>query len=179
MSAVRPLSGVVLAAVVVLAGCGNGRPASTLAGTTSTPSSTGTTVARPPETSPTLPFTTSTAATPTTRRATMGTSPTGQASVIVQLTLADNGRTVPLKVGDKVELTLVDQGTQWTAPAVTPPGRLQSNPSPEAPPQGRLAIWTAVSAGTVTVTSVGTAPCSAGVECPMFARLFTVTFAIS
>lgn len=96
-----------------------------------------------------------------------------------QITSADSGQTVTLRVGDSVRLVLDDAGMQWTTVNQTAPGLLRPDPAPSPPPHGQLLIWTAVQKGTDTVSATGTAFCPAQIACPMYARLFQVTIQVS
>jgi hypothetical protein len=128
--------------------------------------STGITVTVPPTTKAT------TVTTPTTLR------PANSPPVQVQLTSADYGRTVPVRVGDTVRLLLQDPATNWTQVMDLPAGLLASAAAPAPPAHSLLVLWTAMHPGTVTVTAVGLPICDTAV-CPMYARDFRVTIVIS
>jgi hypothetical protein len=178
----------IVAASAALTGCsgskksvstgplGTTEPSTTAVATTSTTSattvgggsgSTAVTVTVPPTTKST---TTSTTLRP------KSASPV---QVQVQVTSADDRRTVPVRVGDSVRLLLADRDTNWTQVSDSPMGLLAPAPAPAPPPHGQLVIWTAMHPGTVTVKAVGTPICAASVACPMYARLFEVTITIS
>jgi hypothetical protein len=125
------------------------------------------TVTAPPTTKGT------TVTTPTTLR------PANSPPVQVQLTSADYGRTVPVRVGDTVRLLLQDPATtNWTQVSDSPTGLLAATPGPPPPAHSQLLIWTAMHPGTVTVTAVGLPICESSI-CPMYARHFEVTIVIS
>ena len=97
----------------------------------------------------------------------------------MSLSSADSGKTVQLRVRDSVRVTLEDAGMRWSALTMSPAGPLRPDPAPSPPPNGQLAIWTAVQPGTATVRATGTAGCTPAQACPLFARLFQVTIVIS
>jgi hypothetical protein len=178
-----------IAALAGLTGCSGGKnavstgplsttepataPIAPTTDTTSTTSSgahsgsTGVTVTAPPTTKGT------TVTTPTTLRS--ANSPPVQ----VQLSSADFGRTVPVRVGDTIRLLLDDQATRWEPVSESRPGLLAPAPAPKPPTDGQLVIWTAMHPGSVTVKSTGFPVCAVNMACPMYARLFEVTIVIS
>jgi len=97
----------------------------------------------------------------------------------VQVTAANDGQTIALRVGQSLELTLTSAGQQWNGVTVTPAGILAGDPTPSPPPHGQLLIWTALRSGTVRISAVATALCPAGQACPQYARLFSVTVIVS
>ncbi|MGH9123737.1 MAG: hypothetical protein ACRDZ8_03285 [Acidimicrobiales bacterium] len=84
-----------------------------------------------------------------------------------------------VKVGQLVQLTLSSPGMRWSRAMAMPSGLLAVDLAPSPPVNGSLAIWTATAPGTVSITAVGEAACSAGVACPQYARLFRVSLTIS
>jgi hypothetical protein len=110
---------------------------------------------------------------------TTAAGPETVAPVSISLSSADFGRTVHLRLRDSVQVTLEDAGMRWSSLTVSPVGPLRPDPAPAPPPNGQLAIWTAVQPGTVTVSATGTAGCTPPRACPLFARLFQVTIVIS
>ncbi|MDQ1368351.1 MAG: hypothetical protein QOF20_704, partial [Acidimicrobiaceae bacterium] len=120
---------------------------------------------------------------PTTRVTTVTTPttlrPRSSPPVQVNLSSADYGRTVPVRVGDTVRLLLQDPATtNWTQVSDSPTGLLAPAPAPAPPAHSQLVIWTAMHPGTVLVTAVGVPICVTSV-CPMYARDFRVTIVIS
>jgi hypothetical protein len=105
------------------------------------------------------------------------TTPVTQTTTI-QLTFTDFGHTVPVAIGQSVEVTLATPGRLWADLTVTPAGLLRPDPSPSPPSGGQLGIWTAAVAGTVTVSSTGTAVCAREIACPANILNFTVTLVI-
>ncbi|MDQ1420990.1 MAG: hypothetical protein QOJ52_2952 [Acidimicrobiaceae bacterium] len=178
-------------ALLVAAGCSSSKksvstgPVTTTAeSTTTSPESTTTTVAGgsgstgvtvtvAPTTRVTTVTTPTTPTTPTTLR------PRSSPPVQVNLSSADYGRTVPVRVGDTVRLLLQDPATtNWTQVSDSPTGLLAPAPAPAPPAHSQLVIWTAMHPGTVLVTAVGVPICVTSV-CPMYARDFRVTIVIS
>lgn len=180
----------VVAAGITLAGCGSGAKAAGSKQVKLTSPSTTTTVTTLP-TATTLPVAAPTTipATVTTRPSTTPTTvkvnPTTTTSMpgsggdtVIQLTSTSKSP-VSITVGESVELTLSNSGMSWSNLNVSPAGLLAPDPSPSPPAHGILAIWTAVHAGTATVTATGVALCAPTVACPMYARLYSLTIVIS
>lgn len=179
------LAAVTLTAVAfTVAGCdGTSKSVSLKAPTTTSASTTTTSVAVPGSTVPTVTSppatTTTTVSKPKTGSTTTTTRPTSSGGPEIQLTLANDGRTVDVVIGQMVELTVASSDMQWGGLNVMPAGLLAPDPAPLPPTGSLLAIWTATAAGTVKVNAVGTAKCAPGVACPQYARLFTVTLVIT
>jgi hypothetical protein len=142
-------------------------PTATTAAPGAPASTTVTTIAKPKTTTPTTVVTTT-------------STPVGGVGSVIQLTSANSG-TVPVALGQTVELTLSDPGIVWGQLMLSVDGFLAPDPSPSPPANGQLAVWTAVETGSVTITSTGSPQCTPGVQvaCPDFVRLFTVTLVIS
>ena len=109
---------------------------------------------------------------------TIVTRPAG-APALISLSSRDFGKTVRVHVGESVRLTLDDPGMRWGAVIVSPSGPLRPDPAPAPPPNGQLAIWTAVQPATVTVMSTRTAGCTPPQACAMYLVQFQLTIVIS
>ena len=107
------------------------------------------------------------------------TRPSSAAPASISLSSADFGKTVRVHVNDSVRLTLDDAGMRWGAVIVSPSGPLRPDPAPAPPPNGQLAIWTAVRPATVTVMSTRTAGCTPPRACAMYLVQFQLTIVIS
>jgi hypothetical protein len=185
-------------AAMTLAGCGGGAKTATskleLTGSssstsTTTSSSTSTTVATslPGATTtapaPSTPTTVAKPKTtvPTTVAVTTTSNPGTTGGQALELTSASQG-TYDLAIGQLVQLTLSNAGEEWEQLNVTPTGLLDGDPSPSPPPDGILAVWTAVAPGTATITANEFVLCSPTEVCPNVAnivRLFQVKLVIS
>ena len=104
----------------------------------------------------------------------------------VTITQADNGRTIPLAVGDRVLLDLggsLNWDVRIDNPAVLAP-LIGDNPPVPASPGGTLPItgvrglYEARADGTATLTATGTPICLPDQGCPQFLLLFKVTFVV-
>ncbi len=118
---------------------------------------------------PTLP---STALTPSTTATpdTTTTSSSGQT-----ITVADNGKTIPLNVGDLATLAL-DAGYVWQV-QIDDPSVLAYTPSP--PPGGGKGSLRALAPGHATLNGIGTPACYNAVpRCLMPSRAFQVQFVV-
>jgi hypothetical protein len=99
-------------------------------------------------------------------------APNGQ----VKLTEADSGKTVRLRIGQRLRVVLDGHGMQWHRPA-TPDQTLRladtSGGYPSASPA--VAVFVAVSPGTASVTSITDHPClHANPPCKIPQRVWSI-----
>ena len=105
----------------------------------------------------------------------------------VTITRADNGRTIPLAVGDRVLLDL-GASLNWDVridnPAVLAP-LIRDNPPVPAPPAevappapGAQGLFEVRATGTATLTATGSPICLPDQACPQFLVFFKVTFVV-
>ena len=89
--------------------------------------------------------------------------------------MAFNNQTINMTVGQTFTLALGDQ--QWNV-QVADQSVLARLPN-FAMVRGAQGIYKAYKPGTTTLTATGTAPCSAGQVCPMYAILFKLTVRVT
>ena len=96
-------------------------------------------------------------------------SPVGS-PVMATITTADNGATVTVHVGDRVQVAL---GEQYEWKLDPPDGVVLTHPLQNYMlVRGTQAIWLASAPGTSTIRATGTPVCPSGAPCPQFAILF-------
>ena len=99
-------------------------------------------------------------------------SPTAP-SVMATITMADNGGTLAVHVGDRVQIALGDQ-YEWKLDP--PDGVVLTHPVQNYMlVRGTQAIWLASAPGTSAIRATGTAVCPSAVPCPQYAILFSAT----
>ncbi|HVX90734.1 MAG TPA: hypothetical protein VHC20_03820, partial [Candidatus Paceibacterota bacterium] len=106
--------------------------------------------------------------------ATTGGDTTTSGSLVV--TAADSDTTIHLHVGDTFVLKL-GSDKNWSNVAVDNPHVIGTVETFAAIP-GAQGMFVAKSAGTASLTVVGTAICNPGEMCPQFALLYKVTFIV-
>ena len=93
-----------------------------------------------------------------------------------ELTLADTGQTIVLRVGQTVALDL-GRAQDWS-PRSGNAAVLARVPG-IAPTRGLLGVFRAVAPGVTTVTAVGRPRCAAGALCPMYILRFQATVRVT
>lgn len=105
-----------------------------------------------------------------------GSAAAGRASaspVTATITTADDGGTVTVHVGDRVQIAL---GEQYEWKLDPPDGVVLTHPVQNYMlVRGTQAIWLASSVGRSVIHATGTAACATGQPCPQLAVAFTVT----
>jgi hypothetical protein len=107
------------------------------------------------------------------RSTTPGTSaPNGEVTV----TEADSGRTVHLRIGQRLRVVLAGHGMQWHRPASPEPSLRVAEASGGYPSaQPAMAVFVAVRSGTASVTSMTDHPClHAQPPCMMAQRVWSL-----
>jgi hypothetical protein len=96
----------------------------------------------------------------------------------VCLTRVDGGRTVKVRLGEAIGLTLNNGGLVWSNPE--PVGaRLLRQTSAVARGGTQLTVWyQAIKVGTTSLRATATPRCTAGQACPQFVLLWQVRLAI-
>ena len=94
-------------------------------------------------------------------------------SVMATITTADNGGTLTVHVGDRVQVAL---GEQYEWKLDPPDGVVLTHPVQNYMLiRGTQAIWLASAPGTTTIRATGTAVCPSTAPCPQYAILFSAT----
>lgn len=93
-----------------------------------------------------------------------------------ELTLADTGRTIVLRVGQTVALDL-GRSQVWS-PRSGNPGVVAPVPG-RAPAPGLQGVYRALAPGVTTITAVGRPRCAPGGACPMYILRFQVTVRVT
>lgn len=93
--------------------------------------------------------------------------------VTAVVTTADDGGTLTVHVGDRVQIAL-GESFHWTLDP--PDGVVLTHPFQNYMlVRGTQAIWLASGVGTSTIRATGTAVCPSKAPCPQIATLFTAT----
>jgi|GEM_PF-2686228 len=101
------------------------------------------------------------------------TAQTGTVRIIHTLTMADNGTTLAIPVGDEVHVQL-DTTLNWSF-SVDDAQVLQALPAAS----GAEALYQAAAPGQATITATGTAKCQPGMVCPLFAVEWSATIIVT
>lgn len=98
---------------------------------------------------------------------------TGTMRMVHTLTMADNGTTLTVPVGDEVEVQL-DPSLNWTV-SVDNGWVLHALPTPA----DAQALYEAVANGQAMISATGTAKCGPGMVCPLFAVEWSATVVVA
>ena len=94
---------------------------------------------------------------------------------VAQITLADDGQTVAMQVGQRVTVAL---GEQYRWEVTSSDTAVISRLPQFAMVRGAQGIYEAHKAGQATLEATGTMVCAAGQPCPALARVFRVTVTV-
>jgi len=97
--------------------------------------------------------------------------PTVSNNGFVSITLNDNGKTVPVKVGDIVEIYLGNSQV-WSVSISDPSNILRKSMLMIAEKIGTQGRYTVVNQGSAEIMAAGSARCETGKLCPMYALSF-------
>ncbi len=90
------------------------------------------------------------------------------------VTLADNGSTLHLAVGQRFLLDLGDSAV-WTVTVADP--HVVAQVAGIAVPPGAQGVFAALAHGSTTLSAIGSPPCASGI-CPLFRIAFRVTIEV-